>query len=376
MKKNNILVLSFLISFFFSTATLLIIFIIEENIKNFFTLFFLTFTTYHITLYFSFKLFLSKTIKKLIDEFYSSEYNLSDQSNLDNLDSLSKSLKEYAKNKNLQIELLKDQDNYRKDFIGNISHELKTPLFTIQSYILTLIDGGMDDPDILKKYLKRSSKAIDRLTYLVKDLDLISQFESGVKNIEKEKFDKNPVLDRFVHQLKSCGLQVRYTIKPDFSWACTNIDKIKNDYKLKDYILLFPFCSEHLSIKKWPYYNELIELIKKKFQDKYKIVVAPGPSELKDARNINAISILDNGNILDISQLSSLIKESSFVIANDTGPAHMAAHLNVKGLSLFGKHTTAYKVSIERENFKPIQVEDLNKLSQQKVFEKILNILV
>ncbi len=167
----------------------MIIFIIGENTKNFFTLFFLIFTICFISFYFSFKFFLSRTIKKLIDEFYSSEYNLSDQTNLDNLDSLSNSLKEYAKNKNLQIELLKDQDNYRKDFIGNISHELKTPLFTIQSYILTLIDGGMDDPNILKKYLKRSSKAIDRLTYLVKDLDLISQFESGVKNIEKEKFD-------------------------------------------------------------------------------------------------------------------------------------------------------------------------------------------
>ena len=159
------------------------------NTKYFFSLTFLIFTTCFITFYFSFKFFLSKTIKKFIDEFYSSEYNLTDQTNFDNLDSLSKSLKEYAKNKNLQIELLKDQDNYRKDFIGNISHELKTPLFTIQSYILTLIDGGMDDPDVLKKYLKRSSKAIDRLTYLVKDLDLISQFESGVKNIEKEKFD-------------------------------------------------------------------------------------------------------------------------------------------------------------------------------------------
>ena len=159
------------------------------NTKYFFSLTFLIFTTFFVTFYFSFKFFLSKTIKQFIDEFYSSEYNLSDQTNLDNLDSLSKSLKDYAKNKNLQIELLKDQDNYRKDFIGNISHELKTPLFTIQSYILTLIDGGMDDPDILKKYLKRSSKAIDRLTYLVKDLDLISQFESGVKNIEKEKFD-------------------------------------------------------------------------------------------------------------------------------------------------------------------------------------------
>ena len=189
LKKNNISVFSFLISFFFSIVTLFIIFIIGENTKYFFTLFFLIFTICFISFYFSFKFFLSKTIKKLIDEFYSSEYNLSDQTNLDNLDSLSNSLKEYAKNKNLQIELLKDQDNYRKDFIGNISHELKTPLFTIQSYILTLIDGGMDDPNILKKYLKRSSKAIDRLTYLVKDLDLISQFESGVKNIEKEKFD-------------------------------------------------------------------------------------------------------------------------------------------------------------------------------------------
>ena len=189
LKKNNISVFSFLISFFFSIVTLLIILIIGENTKYFFTLFFLIFTICFISFYFSLKFFLSKTIKKLIDEFYSSEYNLSDQTNLDNLDSLSNSLKEYAKNKNLQIELLKDQDNYRKDFIGNISHELKTPLFTIQSYILTLIDGGMDDPNILKKYLKRSSKAIDRLTYLVKDLDLISQFESGVKNIEKEKFD-------------------------------------------------------------------------------------------------------------------------------------------------------------------------------------------
>ena len=113
-----------------------------------------------------------------------------------------------------------------------------------------------------------------------------------------------------------------------------------------------------MHIKKWPYYNELIELIKKKYNDKYKIVVAPGPSEIKDTKNINAISILDK-KILDISELSSLIKDSSFVIANDTGPAHIAAHLDAKGLTLFGKHTTAFKVSIERENFKAIQVDDL-----------------
>ena len=99
--------------------------------------------------------------------------------------------------------------------------------------------------------------------------------------------------------------------------------------------------------------------------------MAPGPDEINDSKDINALCILDNGKALDITQLSSLIKNSSFVIANDTGPAHMAAHLGAKGLTLFGSHTTAYKVSIERENFKAIQVNDLTKLTTDKVLEKI-----
>ena len=191
------------------------------------------------------------------------------------------------------------------------------------------------------------------------------------QNVSKEEFDKKPVLDRFDHQLKTSGLQTYHTMKPDFSWACSNIDKIKQEFNLKKYILLFPFCSEHLSIKKWPHYNELIQKIKNKYQSKFKIIIAPGSLELKNSKEIDADCILDNGKSLDISQLSSLIKDSSFVIANDTGPAHMAAHINVKGLTLFGSHTTAVKVSIERENFKPVQVSDLNKLSADKVFEKI-----
>ncbi|MDC1132675.1 glycosyltransferase family 9 protein [Candidatus Pelagibacter sp.] len=194
-------------------------------------------------------------------------------------------------------------------------------------------------------------------------------------NIPKVEFDKNPVLDRFDHQLKISGLNTLNTMKPDFSWACINIDNIKKNHDLEKYIVLFPFCSAHLQIKKWPYYNELIELIKNKYNNKYKVVVAPGPSEIKDANDVNALSILDGEKILDISQLSSLIKDSSFVIANDTGPAHMACHLNAKGLTLFGKHTTAFKVSIERENFKAIQVDDLKKLSAEKVFERLSSII-
>jgi len=190
-------------------------------------------------------------------------------------------------------------------------------------------------------------------------------------DIAKEEFDKNPVLERFEHQLKKSGLNTLNTMKPDFNWSCVNIDEIKKEYKLNKYIILFPFCSVHLLHKKWPHYNELINLIKNKYKDQLNVVVAPGPEEIKDVEQINATCILNNGNPLNISQLATLIRDSSFVIANDTGPAHMAAHLNAKGLTLFGKHTTAFKVSIERENFKAIQVSDLNKLSANKVFEKI-----
>ncbi len=192
------------------------------------------------------------------------------------------------------------------------------------------------------------------------------------KDKTKEEFDKKSVLERFNHQLQTSEINTKHTLLPDFSWSCIDISKIKLEYKLEKYIVLFPFCSPHLTQKKWPYYNELIEKIKNKYNDQYKIVVAPGPDEINESKDINALCVLDNGKALDISQLSSLIKDSEFVIANDTGPAHMAAHLGVKGLTLFGSHTTAYKVSIERENFKAIQVNDLSKLSTDKVLEKII----
>ena len=187
----------------------------------------------------------------------------------------------------------------------------------------------------------------------------------------KDEFDKKSVLERFNYQLSKSNLNTSNTLKPDFSWAVTDISEIRNFYKLNKYILLFPFCSPHLSLKKWSYYNKLIELILNRYGDEYKIVTAPGPSEINDAKEINALALLDNGRALDVSQLTSLIKNSSFVVSNDTGPAHITAHTGTKGLALFGKHTTAYKVSIERENFKAIEVTDLNNLSAEKVFERL-----
>jgi len=191
----------------------------------------------------------------------------------------------------------------------------------------------------------------------------------------KKDFDNDSVLSRFDHQLKNSGINTNHTLRPDFSWSFSDITQIKNHYELDKYIVLFPFCSPHLTSKKWPYYNDLISIINEKLENRLKVVIAPGPSEIKEASNINALSILDNGKALNILQLSALIKDSSFVIANDTGPAHIAAHLGSKGIALFGSHTTPIKVSIERENFKAIQVPELSKLSAEKVFERISKVI-
>jgi ADP-heptose:LPS heptosyltransferase len=194
------------------------------------------------------------------------------------------------------------------------------------------------------------------------------------EGITKDDFDKDSVLSRFDHQLKSSGINTSHTLKPDFSWSPSDISKIKNYHQLEKYIVLFPFCSPHLTSKKWPYYNDLISMINEKSENKIKIVIAPGPGEIKDASSVNALCVLDNGKALDISQLAALIRDSLFVVANDTGPAHMTAHLGSKGIALFGSHTTPFKVSIERENFKAIQAPELSKLSVEKVFERLSDI--
>ncbi len=191
----------------------------------------------------------------------------------------------------------------------------------------------------------------------------------------KEDFDRDSVLSRFDHQLKSSGVNTSHTLNPDFSWSPSDITQIKNYYQLEKYIVLFPFCSPHLTSKKWPYYNDLISMINERFENKFKVVIAPGPGEIKDASSINAFCVLDNGKALDISQLAALIKGSSFVVANDTGPAHMTAHLGSRGIALFGSHTTPFKVSIERENFRAIHASELSKLSPEKVFERLSEII-
>jgi two-component system phosphate regulon sensor histidine kinase PhoR len=102
---------------------------------------------------------------------------------------LTKEVKKFATDKKLEIETLKVREEYRREFLGNVSHELKTPLFTVQGYISTLLDGAMSDKTLRKKYLERAEKGVERLIYIVKDLDMITKLETGDLNLEYSIFD-------------------------------------------------------------------------------------------------------------------------------------------------------------------------------------------
>jgi two-component system phosphate regulon sensor histidine kinase PhoR len=132
---------------------------------------------------------------------------------------LTREIDKFARDKKIEIETLKVREEYRKEFIGNVSHELKTPLFTVQGYVDTLLDGGIKDEKIKKKYLARASKGVERLTYIIKDLDMITKLEVGDLSLNKEEFDivkvvKN-VFDLF--EMKAAKKNITLTFDINYS---------------------------------------------------------------------------------------------------------------------------------------------------------------
>ncbi|WP_242156101.1 sensor histidine kinase [Aestuariivivens sediminis] len=131
---------------------------------------------------------------------------------------LTKEIDKFARDKKLEIETLKVREQYRKEFFGNVSHELKTPLFTVQGYILTLLDGAINDKKVNQKYLKRASKGVERLVYIVKDLDMITKLEIGDLSLNMDVFDivelvKN-VFDMF--EMRAAKKKITLTFDIDY----------------------------------------------------------------------------------------------------------------------------------------------------------------
>ncbi|MEC8636898.1 MAG: ATP-binding protein [Bacteroidota bacterium] len=139
--------------------------------------------------------FIQNKIKNIYNDLSPSGVSMNQQIIQSDMEVLRQSLQKFADDQNLEIESLKEKENYRKEFIGNISHELKTPLFTIQGYVLTLLEGAIKDKKVREKYLKRTAKGVERLIYVVKDLDLITQFESGIKTIDRSSFDIKQLIE-------------------------------------------------------------------------------------------------------------------------------------------------------------------------------------
>lgn len=134
--------------------------------------------------------FIYRRIKKIYDDVSLLESSsFSSKPVTTDMKTLTEEIEKFAEGKKIEIDTLKIREEYRKDFLGNVSHELKTPLFTVQGYILTLLDGAMKDKKLRKKYLERASKGVERLIYIVKDLDLITKLEVGGLKLEREDFD-------------------------------------------------------------------------------------------------------------------------------------------------------------------------------------------
>ena len=215
--------------------------------------------------------------------------------------------------------------------------------------------------------LQNSSRTKFYKRFIIKNVDWSSTETALEPGQRKSDFDKDPVLDRMKIQLEKSGIETEFTKNIDLSWAVENNSHLVKKYTNREYILLFPFCSPKLKNKKWPYYKELIQKLKQEFKNKYSVLLAPGPNEIKEANELNAKVVLEKNEYVTLKTLVSLIYNAKLIIANDTGPAHIASHLDKKGLVLFGSHTSAKKVSIENFNFKAISVKNLNDLDVNTV---------
>ena len=177
--------------------------------------------------------FIYKRVKKIYDDVSLLETtSYVNQPVTTDMATLTKEVKKFARDKKLEIETLKIREEYRKEFLGNVSHELKTPLFTIQGYLLTLLDGAMEDKNIRKKYLERAEKGVERLIYIVKDLDMITKLEVGEINLDVTRFNIVEVIQNVfdLFEMKAANKNITLTFDMKYSkpiWVMADQEKIQ-----------------------------------------------------------------------------------------------------------------------------------------------------
>ncbi|WP_428743522.1 sensor histidine kinase [Tenacibaculum sp.] len=165
--------------------------------------------------------FIYQRVKKMYEDISILDVNdLKRKKVTTDVESLTKSVQEYVEGKSEEIANLTQRDSFRRDFLGNVAHELKTPLFTVQGYILTLIEGAAEDKEILTKYLDRANKGVERLTSIVKDLDMIAKLETDGMKMDIKPFNIieliQNVFDLFEMKAKKRNITLRFDRVYDF----------------------------------------------------------------------------------------------------------------------------------------------------------------
>jgi two-component system phosphate regulon sensor histidine kinase PhoR len=181
------------ISFLVAVVVTLLVFLLETLNSNATIILVAVFPITFLASYIGFRIAVEKFIYKKIKVIYRTIHNLKlkkvDDAKEFSLNQIQKEVESWDKTNKEEIERLKGLENYRREFVGNVSHELKTPIFNIQGYLLTLLEGGLDDPSINENYLKKASKSVDRMIALIEDLDEISKLESGMIEMDIAKID-------------------------------------------------------------------------------------------------------------------------------------------------------------------------------------------
>ncbi|TPN87511.1 sensor histidine kinase [Aquimarina algicola] len=164
--------------------------------------------------------FIYRRVRRIYDDIEMLEVDTIDDGPVTtDMKTLIKEVEKFAQKRKTEIETLKIREAYRKEFMGNISHELKTPLFTVQGYILTLLDGAMENPKILDKYLNRANKGVERLIYIVNDLDMITKLEAGDLNLNYTNFDVVELVQSVfdLYEMKAAAKNITLTFDMAYS---------------------------------------------------------------------------------------------------------------------------------------------------------------
>jgi len=133
-----------------------------------------------------------------------------------NLQELEDKLSEWSETQSALVEEMKGREQFRREYIGNVSHELKTPIFNIQGYIYTLLDGALKDEKVAKKFLKRAAKSVERMTQLVKDMDVLTKVESGEYDLQTRPTNVRNLIDDALEEIENLAEKRKSKINVHF----------------------------------------------------------------------------------------------------------------------------------------------------------------